>query len=139
MAESLFYAVLLGMMLGILFDLFRFFRLLFNDKFLFDFLFWILSAIAVFCYLLIFNNGDIRSIYFFFVFLGFIMVVFTLGYVSKPVQQKLSKKIKIRLKSFKKVLQKLYNIYYNILTKLGNCIHTKFKGGKNGKARGQKK
>lgn len=138
MAENLFYAVLLGMTLGIVFDIFRFFRLLFNDKFFFDFLFWILSAIAVFCYLLIFNSGEIRVIYFLLFFIGFIIIVFTLGYVTKPIQQKISKKIKIRLKSFKKVLQKLYNIYYNIMAKLKKCFPNKIKGGKNGKGSGKK-
>lgn len=131
MAEQLFYAVLLGLMLGVLFDFFRFFRLLFNDKFFFDFLFWMISAIAAFCYLLIFNSGDVRSIYFLFMLIGFLLVTFTLGYVTKPIQTRLAKKIKNRLKSFKKVLQKIYNIYYNIWVKLRTFI----KGGKNGKGR----
>lgn len=138
MAEALFYAVLLGLALGIVFDFFRLLRLVFSDKFFFDFLFWIISAICVFCYLLIFNNGSIRWIYFAFVLLGFLFVTFTLGYVSKPVQQTIAKKIKIRLKSFKKVLQKLYNIYYNIVAKKVTLIKKKFKGGKNGKASKQK-
>lgn len=133
MAESLFYAVLLGLILGILFDIFRFPRLVLRDKFLFDFLFWIISAIAVFCYLLIFNNGDVRAIYLLFILLGFLLVTFTLGYVTKPVQQKLANKIRKSLKSFKKVLQKLHNIYYNIKAKSGTLTKKKFKGDKNGK------
>lgn len=133
MAESFFYAVLLGLILGILFDVFRFPRLVLRDKFFFDFLFWIISAIAVFCYLLIFNNGDVRAIYLLFILLGFLLVTFTLGYVTKPVQQKLANKIRKSLKSLKKVLQKLSGIYYNIKAKSGNLTKKKFKGDKNGK------
>lgn len=133
MAEPLFYAVLLGLILGILFDIFRLPRLILKDKFLFDFLFWIISGIAVFCYLLIFNNGDVRVIYLLFILLGFLLVTFTLGYVTKPIQQKLANKIRKSLKSFKKVLQKLRSIYYNIKAKLGSLTKKKFKGDKNGK------
>lgn len=133
MAEPLFYAVLLGIILGILFDVFRFPRLVLRDKFFFDFLFWIISGIVVFCYLLIFNNGDVRAIYLLFILLGFLLVTFTLGYVTKPIQQKLANKIRKRIKSFKKVLQKLHSIYYNIKAKSGALTKRKFKGGKNGK------
>ena len=133
MAEPLFYAVLLGLILGILFDIFRLPRLILKDKFLFDFLFWIISAIAVFCYLLIFNNGDVRVIYLLFILLGFLLVTFTLGYVTKPIQQKLANKIRKSLKSLKKVLQKLRSIYYNIKAKSKSLTKKKFKGGKNGK------
>jgi cytochrome c biogenesis factor len=137
-AESLFYAVFLGLILGVVFDFFRFLRFVFNDKFFFDFFFWIISAICVFCYLLIFNYGDIRAIYLVFILIGFLTVTFTLGYVSKPIQQKVAKKIKIRLKSLKKVLQKLYSIYYNIVAKRKTLMKKKFKGDKNGKASKQK-
>lgn len=138
MAEALFYAGLLGASLGVIFDIFRFFRLLFNDKFFFDFFFWIISAIAAFCYLLIFNNGSVRGVYFLAALLGFLPVVFTLGYVTKPIQLKLCEMIKIRLKSFKKVLQKSYSIYYNIKVKLKTLFKKKFKGDKNDKGNRQK-
>ncbi len=133
MAENIFYAVLVGGVLGLLFDFFRLPRLIFNDKFFFDFLFWIVSAFTVFCYLLIFNSGSIRMIYLLFIFLGFLLVIFTLGYVTKPIQEAIAKKIKKWLKSFKKVLQKLYNILYNIKANVKAFVKKKFKGGKNGK------
>ena len=133
MAEPLFYAVILGFTLGILCDVFRFPRLVFLDKLFFDFLFWIISGIAVFCYLLIFNNGDVRAIYLLFILLGFLLVTFTLGYVTNPIQQKLANKIRKSLKSLKKVLQKMRSIYYNIKAKSGAITKKKFKGDKNGK------
>lgn len=133
MAENIFYAVLLGGVLGLLFDFFRLWRLVFNDKFFFDFLFWIISAFAVYCYLLIFNSGSIRMIYLLFIFFGFLLVLFTLGCVTKPIQITIAKKIKKWMKSFKKVLQKLYNILYNIKVNVKAFVKKKFKGGKNGK------
>lgn len=135
MGEDLFYAVLVGVSLGFLFDIFRLPRLVLNDKFFFDFLFWIISSIVVFCYFLIFNDGNLRMINFLLVFIGFLFYTFTVGYMTKFVEIKIAKKIKfwlkkvkIMLKSFKKVLQSLYNIYYNIITRIKMSFHKKGKG-----------
>ncbi|MCH5321490.1 MAG: spore cortex biosynthesis protein YabQ [Eubacterium sp.] len=135
MGEDLFYAVLVGASLGFLFDFFRLPRLVFNDRFFFDFLFWIISGVVVFCYYLIFNSGSIRIINFILIFIGFLLYTFTLGYVTKSIEIKLAKKIKFwlkkvknRIKSFKKVLQSLYNIYYNIVARVKNAFHKKGKG-----------
>lgn len=133
MAENIFYAVLAGGALGLLFDFLRLPRLIFNDKFFFDFLFWIISAFTVFCYLLIFNSGGIRMIYLLFILLGFLLVLFTLGYVTKPIHTAIAKKLKKWAKSLKKVLQKLYSIYYNKIANVKSLVKKKFKGGKNGK------
>ncbi len=132
MGEALFYAVLLGAVLGFVFDFFRLPRLILNDKFFFDFLFWIISAIAVFCYYLIFNSGAIRMLNLFFIIIGFLLYTFTLGYVTKSIEIRLSKKIKIQLKnvtkSFKKVLHSIYNIYYNIAVRMKKSFGRKNKG-----------
>lgn len=135
MGESLFYAVLLGAVLGLVYDLFRLPRLVFNDRFFFDFLFWIISAVAVFCYYLIFNSGAIRMLNLLFIAAGFLLYIFTLGYVTEPVEVKLSQSVKIQLKkvknavkSFKKVLQSLYNIYYNIISRVKKFFRKKNKG-----------
>lgn len=135
MGEDLFYAVLIGVSLGFLFDFFRLPRLVFNDKFFFDFLFWIISSIVVFCYFLVFNDGNIRMINFLLVFIGFLFYTFTLGYLTKYAEIKIAKKIKIWLKkvkklmkSFKIVLQSLYNVYYNIVTRIKMSFRRKGKG-----------
>ena len=133
MAESLFYAVFVGVGLGVLLDFFRLPRLVLGDRFFFDLLFWLISSIVVFCYLLIFNNGSFRVIYLLFILFGFIFFTFTVGRYTKEIHISLAKKIKIRLKSLKKVLQKLYNIYYNIKEYWRNIIPRKLKGVKNGK------
>lgn len=120
-AEQLFYAVLTGGVLAVLYDFFRLFRIIFNDKFILDFLFWIISAFSVYSYMLIFCEGKIRSIVFIFIFIGFVLYIMTLGYVTKNIEKRIGKKIKNRLKklkyklkSFKKVLHYPRNIYYNI-------------------------
>lgn len=63
-------------------------------------------------------------IYFLLIFIGFLLYTFTLGYVTKSLEIKLSKKIKKQLrkmknvsKSFKKVLQSGRKVYYNIFTR----------------------
>lgn len=121
MAEGLYFALFTGILLGVLYDVFRFFRLTFNSNFLLDFLFWIVTAFAVFSFLLIFNNGEIRGIYFVLIFAGFVFYILTLGYVTKNIEMKFAKKVKIqlkkmknKLKSFKKVLHFVNDIYYNI-------------------------
>lgn len=132
MGEALFYAVLLGAVLGFVFDFFRLPRLILNDKFFFDFLFWIIGAIAVYCYYLIFNSGAIRMLNLLFIFIGFLLYTFTLGYVTKSIEIKLSKKIKFQLKNvtkkFKKVLHSIYNIYYNIAVHMKKSFGRKNKG-----------
>lgn len=56
-----------------------------------------------------------------FVLVGFLLYIYTLGYVTKMIEVKLSslirkqfKKIKNALKSFKKVLQSRLKVYYNM-------------------------
>lgn len=125
MAESLFFALLTGVSLGAVYDVFRFFRLTFNSSFFLDFLFWVFTAFAVFSFLLIFNNGEIRGIFFILIFAGFLFYIFTLGYATKIIEVKFAKLVKIRLKkvknrlkSFKKVLHFVNDVYYNIKVKV---------------------
>lgn len=118
MADSIFCAVIVGIGMGALLDIFRLFRLIFNDKFVLDFLFWVISAVCVFCYLLIFNNGEIRVLYIAVIFAGGIFYILTVGRVTLAAEKALSEKIKKWLKSLKKVLQFIYSIYYNIKVRL---------------------
>ena len=72
---------------------------------------------------------------FLLIFIGFLLYTFTLGYVTKNIEVRLAKKIKFwlkrvknRIKSFKKVLQSFYNIYYNITARMKKVFHKKGKG-----------
>ena len=69
------------------------------------------------------------------IFIGFLLYTFTLGYVTKAIEIKLSKKIKIQLnkvknvlKSFKKVLHSSHSIYYNIVARMKRIFGRKNKG-----------
>lgn len=139
MGESLFYAVFVGAALGVLYDFLRLLRLVFNDKFFLDFLFWLVSSIIVFCYFLIFNSGALRMIYFVVILIGFLLYIFTLGYATKQLEAKLAKKLRLclkkvkkRLKSFKKVLQSKSIIYYNIIANMKRHLSKKNKDDSNG-------
>lgn len=114
MGEGFVYALVTGAALGVLYDFLRFIRLAFNSRFFIDFLFWILSAFAVFSYLIIFNSGAVRAQPLILILLGFIAYIFTLGKITVGFEKAAAKKIKNRLKSFKKVLQLLHRVYYNI-------------------------
>lgn len=141
MGEAIFYAVLLGSVMGAYYDLCRLIRLVFNDKFIVDFVFCIICALSFYCYLYIFSNGVIRMMYALFVFIGFLIYIFTLGYVTKKVQLKIAaavkkclKKLKNKTKSFKKLLQYIGHIYYNISIKTRGRKSRKHKEKINDKA-----
>lgn len=146
MAEALFYAVLLGGIMGACYDIFRLLRLILNEKFFFDFLYCVFFAVVFYCYILIFNSGSIRIYYPAFIMLGFLLYIFTLGSVTKGLEVAAAKKIKIRLKklknrikSFKKVLQLPHGIYYNIKEKSAKVIKTKIGDDKSDSAKRQRK
>lgn len=120
MGELIIWGIVTGCGLGVLYGLFRVFRLATSFHLLFDILFWILSAFVVFSYMLVFNNGSVRALHLLMILLGFMLYSLTLGALFSRIEIAISKKIKIRLKklrnslkSFKKVLQNFSNIYYN--------------------------
>lgn len=122
MAEAVFYAVLVGVILGVYYDVTRFFRLVFNEKFVFDFIFCVVSALVFYCYLLIFTNGAVRTGCLLFVLLGLVLYLLTAGYVTKKLELSVAKKVRCRLKKLKnklkslqKVLHLPHRLYYNIL------------------------
>lgn len=51
-----------------------------------------------------------------------------------PIQKTIAKKVKIRLKKFKKVLQLPYLLYYNIKVKFKKPNHKKYEGDEFGKS-----
>lgn len=132
MAEQYLYAVVLGLLLGVLLDFFRFFRLLFNDRFFFDFFYWIISAVCVFCYLIIFNNGEIRILIILEIFSSVAFYALTFAKLTENIQKLITGKIrkwsKNCFKKVKKVLKSMYNIYYNNKVRFRNVKTTENKG-----------
>lgn len=122
MAKALLCCLLLGVILGALYDFFRLLRLCLCTDFIFDFLFWLISAFSFFTYLLAFNSGEIRAYYFFLCFGGYMLYILTIGRLTLVFELRCAKMIKNRLnkvkkciKSFKKVLQNRFGLLYNIL------------------------
>ncbi|MCC8074227.1 MAG: spore cortex biosynthesis protein YabQ [Clostridiales bacterium] len=120
MDNPFIFAIITGVLSGVLYDFFRLFRLIFNRHFFLDMLYWVIIGFAAFLYLLAFNNGEIRMIYLLTIFFGAVTYIFTFSRISLTFQRRIAKIIKIRLKkvknklkSFKKVLQSHLNIYYN--------------------------
>lgn len=136
--DKVFYAVLTGMLLGFLYDIMRFVRIVFKRRFFPDFLFWIISAFCVYTYILIFNNGNIRIAFFVIILVGFLLYIYTLGYITKRFEKyifKLLQRLKIwtknKTKKLKKLLHSLYNIYYNKKSKKKQFYKNKNKGDRN--------
>ena len=128
MGEALFYAFFLGLGFAAFYDLLRLFRLLFETAFVFDLIFWIVCAIVSFSYLLIFNNGEIRWMYFAALLAGFFVYFLLFGKITLLLEKRIAKKVKIRLKKFKKVLQLPSVIYYNIKAKIRKPNHKEYEG-----------
>lgn len=78
-----FYGVVFGCLIGVVYDFFRVFRLLFHAGtirlFLEDFIFSVLLAGSVFAFCFIFNSGKIRFFYLIAALLGWILYYFTAG------------------------------------------------------------
>lgn len=134
MGEALFYAFFVGIGFGIYYDILRLFRLTVGLDLFFDLLFWVSCSFVTFSYLLIFNNGEIRWIYLVTILVGFLVYILSFGKLFLPIQKTIAKKVKIRLKKIKKVLQLPYLLYYNIKVKFKKPNHKKYEGDEFGKS-----
>lgn len=134
MGEALFYAFFVGIGFGIYYDILRLFRLTVGLDLFFDLLFWVSCSFVTFSYLLIFNNGEIRWIYLVTILVGFLAYILSFGKLFLPIQKTIAKKVKIRLKKLKKVLQLPYLLYYNIKVKFKKPNHKKYEGDEFGKS-----
>ena len=111
MGEALFYAFFVGIGFGIYYDILRLFRLTAGLDLFFHLLFWVSCSFVTFSYLLIFNNGEIRWIYLVTILVGFLAYILSFGKLFLPIQKTIAKKVKIRLKKFKKVFPEMKNVY----------------------------
>ncbi len=137
MLSSVLYFFILGVALGVVYDAFRFIRLLFGNKavsFAVDFIFCIISAFSFFILLLGFNNGSVRALYFTSAFFGFFLYVFTVMSIHCQKQRKVALSLRISAKKFykklKKSLQFICGLYYNIFVKPLAFTFQKLRKGK---------
>ena len=77
---------------------------------------------------MIFNNGEIRWMYFAALLAGFLLYFLLFGKITLLLEKRIAKKVKIRLKKFKKVLQLPSVIYYNIKAKIRKPNHKEYEG-----------
>lgn len=122
MNESVVVFLFLGFAIGSIYDVFRFFRLVFKKKwveFLMDFLFFFIASPIIFLFLLSYNNGQVRVFYFTAILLGFLVYILTVyritGLIFRPIANVLRYFVKKILNSLKKVLQSVKKVYYNVL------------------------
>ena len=138
--DSFFYAVLTGVILGVLYDVTRFFRIVLRKSFFPDFIFWVISAFICYIFFLAFENGNIRILLFLVIFIGFLIYIYSLGIITQRLEKWLCKlllkmriTLKLKAKKIKKLLQSLYNILYNKANNSKRSLKRKHKGDKNEK------
>lgn len=115
---SFLYSIIMGLALGIIYDLFKLDRNIFKRStvyiFVSDVLFWVISAFVLFSFCIVFSNGQIRGFIILGALLGFMIFRLTLSrlfwYFFKPI---------------KKIIQKLDKVYSNLLEK-ANFILCRF-------------
>lgn len=129
--------VFLGLFIGAIYDVFRFFRLIFKNKkavFLLDFLFFFIISPIIFIFLLSYNNGQVRVYYFTAILFGFLIYILTLYritvYLFRPIASLFRKIVKKILKSLKKGLQCIRKVYYNMLRHIPLRFKSKKSAGK---------
>ena len=75
--------ILVGIIIGLLFDFFRILRRTFKTSdfitYLEDILFWILSGIILIYSIFVFNNGELRAYIFLSIFIGIITYMLTIS------------------------------------------------------------
>lgn len=122
MNEAVVIFLFLGFGIGAIYDAFRFFRLIFKNKwaeFFLDFLFFFTISPIIFLFMLSYNSGQVRGYYFTSVLLGYLLYILTLYritvHIFRPIANVLRFIVKKCVKSLKKVLQSIKKVYYNML------------------------
>lgn len=131
-----------GILIGIIFDIFRILRRSFDTPnfatYIEDVLFWLISAFSVIYCLFAFNNGEIRGYLFIGLFFGvaLYMLVFSRTIVKlavkiilfvKKIVGSILKIIIYPLKKFFGFLRKIVNIPYKAFSKLSFNLSNKIK------------
>lgn len=113
-STAFLWSVLLGCGLSAVYDIFRLDRMIFRRSVLTvaleDILFWIISAFAAFCLMLLTTNGQIRAFILIGVLIGFI--IFRLTF---------SKLIDMLIPYLKKAVKGVRKWYLKFIKKLAKC------------------
>ena len=130
MAQNQAYLFLIfsmtGIVIGILFDIFRILRITIKTSniitYIEDVLFWILTGLLILYNIWYFNDGEIRIFMFLGMILGILIYISTLSSIFIKIFSKLLqtiiKLLKIPFKALLVIFQKIMTIYTKIIKKL---------------------
>lgn len=100
-----FYSILLGFFLGVVYDIFRLFRIIINTSniwiFCQDILYFILSSLITFIFILTFNNGEFRLYVILGECIGWIIYYASLGEWIYSIARKIKHKIELKTRKNK--------------------------------------
>lgn len=113
------YSVIMGVGIAIIYDLFKFDRLLFNRSnifiFISDIVFWIMAAFSLFSFCIVFSNGQIRGYVLLGSFLGFLIYRVTLSQLFFLLLKPLKKYIKLLSNHYRKILERVASYISNLV------------------------
>lgn len=96
--EIFLYALGFGFLLGVLYDVFRMFRLIISNSgrfvFFMDFLYFAVCTFLIFCFIMVTDSGRIRLYVAFGIILGWIVYYFSLGVIIMRIFNALIKALK---------------------------------------------
>lgn len=101
-AKLFFQSVGFGFLLGVLYDVFRFVRIIVSDKKAFiifiDTAYFVLCGFLIFCFSLVLDNGEIRAYLLAGNLFGWLIYYFSMGFASAKIRafiRRLKKKMRI--------------------------------------------
>lgn len=140
------YSIGFGMLLGLVYDVFRIIRLIVGNKrnavFFQDFLFFVLSTFFAFLFFLVINNGRLRFFEYLAIALGFFSYYFTVGSVIinlssviipsikaafRAIARVISAPIRLVMKLIINIKNKLSPLFTNTVKKIKNSLKTPLK------------
>ena len=124
---------LTGVVIGILFDLFRILRRTIKTSniitYIEDVLFWILTGLLILYNIWFFNNGEIRIFMFLGVILGVLIYMSTLSNiiikVFTKILQTIIKVLELPFKTLKNIFKKIITLILPIFTKITKKLTNK--------------
>lgn len=110
-------SVVLGAVMGIVYDVFRVFRILFppaaksKPLFVQDVLFWLIYGFCMFCYSTAVCGGSLRFFMFLGSLTGFALYILTIGNLITGILRKTAETVR-------KILRKVYSVLFEPIVKL---------------------
>ncbi len=124
-ATNFCFSILLGVILGLVFDIVRSMRFIFKQGKLFlffsDLMFWIISAFLVFIFNLIFTDGVLRGFILFGTLIGFLIERYFISYFTvkflRYIIHFLSKLYRIIIQKRNAILDRILAFIFTIIEK----------------------